>query len=158
MKQLCSELLALKAALEHTQINIDSSMDVDGDDDETLVPTTAFPSSMVESTEFSDMLDTTKSLIAQLSARFEKTPGRLQSMMTSLSWPMVKDGIQKDLQQLERLKSYFIIATTTENLDVCRHLYLKFLSLEQSIESRQQKQDQKDHSDFRRGVAQWLAP
>lgn len=114
INQLCSELFALKAALEHIKMSTESTLDIGEDDisdSSTLCDSTLFGT-----LEFQNMLSTTESLLTDLAKRLDRAPGRLNSVLHNLTWPLKKDDIKSEVQRLERLKSYFILATATDNL------------------------------------------
>lgn len=110
--QLCSELFALKAALEHVQMNADANIALD--EPQGVAP--AFSSPLFETKEFSSMVSTTDTLLKVLIGRFPTDPGRLKSAWRKLTWPLKKDDIQQSIQRLERLKMFFVMATTTDNM------------------------------------------
>ena len=109
ISSMCSELFALKGALEHIRLNLQSI----GASSITPFP---FPSPIMGTKDFKEMLDTTTSAITALSKPFEKARGRVATALNRLTWPMKKTDIISETQRLERLKSYFILATTTDNL------------------------------------------
>ena len=112
ISQLCSELFALKGALEHVRLNLQ-----DAGASSTSAPASLF-SPIIGTKEFINMLDTTKSALADLSRRLEKPHGRVTIALNRLTWPLKKDDIRNETQRLDRLKLYFILATTTDNLCV----------------------------------------
>ncbi len=76
---LCSELLALKAALEHIQLNLqlDSNQDVDT----TEVSQRMLSSSNFATPEFEKMLLFTKDVLNKLQAKLDVKSGPFQSSM-----------------------------------------------------------------------------
>lgn len=110
--QLCSELFALKGALEHFRMNLQ-------DAEASAMPAPGSLSVPIIGTkEFSIMLDTTESALADLLKRLEKPNGRVATALSRLTWPLKKDDIRNETQRLDRLKLYFILATTSDNLCV----------------------------------------
>ena len=160
IKCLCSELFALKAALECSQMIVDTSANTDGDsdDDEKAESRLALGSTLIATREFRGMLEATEQLLAELSNRFQKLQRPKRSLGTSLIWPFIKEDIQKDVQRLERLKSYFVLTITTDNRETCRQLYQQFSYLTQALNNQQQQHDQEAREKFRKSVRQWLAP
>ena len=154
INQLCSELFALKAALEHMRLNLNDTIDIVDEEK----PNATFSSSLVESKEFSNMLDTTDTFVKDLSKSFNKGPGRLDAVMTSWAWPLKKEDVKNELQRLERLKSYFILANTTDNLELCKQIYMEVYSIAQAVAGQQQQQYKKAGEKLRKSVIQWLAP
>ena len=110
--QLCSELFALKGALEHVRMNLQ-----DAEASSTSAPASLF-FPIIGTKEFINMLETTKLTLADLSKRLEKPHGRITTALNRLTWPLKKDDIRNETQRLDRLKSYFILAATTDNLCV----------------------------------------
>lgn len=119
INQLCSELFALKACLEHIRITFNNSkafVEPDGALQSLFSP-------LLETEECSCMLTATESLMQDLVEKLSIGSGRLDSMMQSLTWTLKKDEIKDFIQRLERLKSYFLLATTSDNMYVChKHL------------------------------------
>ena len=111
INQLCSELFALKAALEHVHLNVRLNLEAQigslGD--------TAFSSSNFVTEEFQLMITFTENVIKELLARFNHTPSRFKSSVQRLTWPFVKDDVKRYIDRLERSKSWFILATTSDN-------------------------------------------
>lgn len=112
MNQLCSELFALKGALEHVRINLQNA-----EASSTSAPG-SLPVPIIGTTEFINMLDTTESALVDLLKRLEKPHGRVTTALNRLTWPLKQDDIRNETQRLDRLKLYFILATTTDNLCV----------------------------------------
>lgn len=112
MRQLCSELLALKGALEHVRMDVQ-----DTEASSTSAPGSPFVP-IIGTKEFTHMLDSAKSALEDLSARLEKPNGRVATALNRWTWPLKKDDIKAETQRLDRLKLYFILATTTDNLCV----------------------------------------
>ena len=110
--QLCSELFALKGALEHVRMSLDGTVELGKSQ---AAPQTLL-SPLLKADEFSSMLSSADLLLRDLSKRLSKSPGRLNSILQSLAWPLKKDEIINTIQRLERLKSYLILATTTDNM------------------------------------------
>ncbi len=111
---LCSELLALKAALEHIQLNLqlDSNQDVDT----TEVSQRMLSSSNFATPEFEKMLSFTKDVLNKLQAKLDVKSGPFQSSIRAVKWSLLKDSIKLDIERLERSKRWFILATTSDNL------------------------------------------
>lgn len=111
---LCSELLALKAALEHVQLNfqLESATDHDSAEDAQRI----LASSNFATPEFQKMLVFTDDILTQLQAKLDKKPGTFRSSLRILEWPMVKNEVSLYIARLERSKRWFILATTSDNL------------------------------------------
>ena len=109
---LCSELFALKGALEQVRRNLQ-----DAEASSMSAPATLF-SPIIGTKEFINALDTTKLALADLFLRLERPHGRITTALNRLMWPLEKDDVRNETQRLERLKSYFILAVTTDNVCV----------------------------------------
>lgn len=111
---LCSELLALKAALEHVQLNLqlESAMDPDSAEDAQRI----LASSNFATPEFEKMLSFTNDILAQLQARLDMKTGPFRSSLRMLKWPLVKREVNLYIARLERSRRWFILATTSDNL------------------------------------------
>lgn len=111
INQLCSEMLALKAALEHIQINL--SLD---DDSGTSKAASPFLSSPNFSTpEFKDMVSSAQAILMDLRARLEVKPSRLKTSLQRMAWPLVKDDVQRYVERLHRLTSWFVLTAISDN-------------------------------------------
>lgn len=109
---LCSELLAFRAALDHVQLNLqhDEKIQLDyvqGAQKELATSNLFIP-------EFHEMIQSAQALLSELFTRLEKSD-RLQLMLRRLTWPLKKDDVNTFITHLERLKTFFIMATTTDN-------------------------------------------
>ena len=118
---LCSEPLALKAAFEHIQLNIqlDSNQDVGTGG----VAQRVLSSSNFATPEFEEMLLFTKDVLDKLQGKLEFKPGPFKSPIRAVKWDFLKDGIKRDIERLERSKRWFILATTSDNLYVTNDTY-----------------------------------
>ena len=117
INQLCSELLGLKAALEHIELNLglNRSLELGASEDAQRI----LSSSNFSTPEFHEMLSSTQTILKELLARLDVKPtSRLAASMQKLRWPLVKDDIKVYIDRLERSKSWFIFATTSDNVYV----------------------------------------
>ncbi|KAI9849685.1 MAG: hypothetical protein M1837_002811 [Sclerophora amabilis] len=154
VNHLCSELFGLRSALEHLRMNLESCAEVSGPGEAPH----AFSSPHVKTQEFSAMLSDADSLVQELHKCLERKPGRLNSVLYSLTFPLKKDDIKTYIQRLERQKTYFILTTTTDNLDLSRCIYLEVRSVNETLRVQKGQQDSKADAEFRRSVIRWLAP
>ena len=111
---LCSELHALKAALEHIQLNLqlDSNQDVDT----TEVSQRILSSFNFSTPEFEKMVLFTEDVLNKLQARLDIKSSPFKSSILAVKWSLLKDSIKLDIERLERSKRWFILATTSDNL------------------------------------------
>lgn len=111
---LCSELLALKAALEHIQLN--TQLDANQDVNTAGAALRVLSSSNFATPEFEEMLLFTKDVLSKLHGKLDVKPGPFKSSIRAVKWTFLKDGIKRDIERLERSKRWFILATTSDNL------------------------------------------
>jgi hypothetical protein len=134
INRLCSELFALKGALEHISLNVDALGD----------------SPIFNTAEFTGITLATAQILRELQVKLD-AKGSVRRALQALTWPLKKDEIADYMQRLERLKTYYVVATTTNSLDLCREIYLEVQSLSKTLKT------QVDDT-FRQAVVQWLAP
>ena len=160
INQLCSELLALKAALEHVYLNsnvdrLSAGMENLGlaKEAQEILSTSNFVTP-----EFEQMLLTTDKIMKELLSKLQQKPGKLNAAKRRLTWYLVKDDIKRDIDRLNRLKSFFILATTSDNTVLCRETYLKICAIDQRLQKHEDRQERKQISKLRQMVRSWLAP
>jgi hypothetical protein len=113
INHLCCELFALKAALEHVKWNVDGCGELDNDADGSDCPLSP---SAFKSGEFREVVLIAESFLNDLLLRLENTPGHLRPAVNRLTCPMKSGDIKDSIARLQRLKSYFILATTADNM------------------------------------------
>lgn len=160
INQLCSELLALKAALDHVCLNsnvdqLNSGMETLGlfKEAQEVLSTSSFATP-----EFEQMLVTTDKIIQRLLGRLQQSPGKLNAAKRGITWHLVKDDIKRDIDRLNRLKTFFILATTSDNTVLCRESYLKICAIDLRLQKQEDFQERSEGSRLREAVRKWLAP
>ena len=118
INQFCSELLALKAALEHVQLSLgfdslNQSFDQLGISGQ--VPSALWTPNL-STPEFRDMLASTDGTLKEMLAELQAKPGRLNTSLQRLKWPWTKEKIKLYVERLERCKSWLVLATTSDNM------------------------------------------
>ena len=116
INQLCSELLALKAALEHVHINLSFSRDTGSG-----MPSVASPllsSQNLSTPEFTAMVSSAEAILKELLARLKTKSGMFKTSLQRLTWPLIKDDVMRYVERLHRLTSWFVLATTSDNMSV----------------------------------------
>ncbi|EXK75970.1 hypothetical protein FOQG_19268 [Fusarium oxysporum f. sp. raphani 54005] len=101
MRKLYTELLGLKGVLEQLQ-------ELD------LASTEPNIANLIRSAQFCDALSTTSQLVARLIDNLNKKQTSSRRMNAFL-WPWVKDDVKADIQDLERMKAWFIMMMMAEN-------------------------------------------
>ncbi|KAL9613817.1 MAG: hypothetical protein Q9167_001664 [Letrouitia subvulpina] len=156
INQLCSELFALKAALEHIRLNIDGGLAGSHDAEEGAQ--TILASSNFASPEFKDMVTATELILKSLQDRLKVKGSKAKATLQRLTWPIVKDDLKEDIEKLNRLKSFFILTTTSENAVLCRELYLKVCSIDRRLKHQDVIQERVKASKLQQAVKEWIAP
>lgn len=144
--RLRSELFGMHAAL--TQIEQDLSL-VGNDGRHTLA------SPNLESPQFRRLLDETHTILEQLANTLQEDISRSRRLARRIIWPLKRPQIQDLATHLERLKSFFILATIRDTLEATRDIQLSIQALRQSIQDIQQsKEEQTLYMD----AIRWLNP
>jgi len=114
INQLCSELLALKAALDHVQMNfsLNSSDSTEGSG----MPSSPYASPNLSTFEFKEMIISAETIVKELLTRLDKKPNALKASLQRLKWPFIKDDVKRYVERLHRLTSWFVLATTSDNM------------------------------------------
>ncbi|KAL8715684.1 MAG: hypothetical protein Q9225_006312 [Loekoesia sp. 1 TL-2023] len=154
INQLCSEMLALKAALEHIQINL--SLDDDGEKSKVASPLLRSPN--FTTPEFKDMVSSAESILMDLRARLDVKPSRLKTSLQRMAWPLVKDDVKRYVERLQRLTSWFVLAATSDNTVICRESYNKICSMEQLLRQQVETQERWQTVEEKRAMQEWLDP
>lgn len=114
INQLCSELLALKAALEHVIFNLSISSNVSSEArNEDISP---LYSMTLSTPEFRQMTTSADIILRDLLTRLEKKPGAFRTSLQRLKWPLIKDDVKRYVERLHRMTSWFVLATTSDNM------------------------------------------
>jgi hypothetical protein len=153
--QLCIDLFALKGTLEHVRLHIESCKLME-DVDESSSSTLSITSQIFVTDEFNAMLSSTDVLLKDLYKLLDRDSDRKRAAVQRLIWPLTKGEIQDYVGQLEKLKSYFILAITSDNLEVSKQIYFEVHSLGQMLRSQQENDLGKADAEHRRAVSQWL--
>ena len=143
--RLRSVLFGMQAAL--TQIEQDLAL-VREDGTHTL----ASPNLL--SAETGRMLDETGEILRQLAETLKPEYSKTKERLKRLVWPLKKSQVQELVTQLERLKSFFILAATNDTLQATRDIQLAIRSLHLSIEKLQKSSVEDDFPQ----ISKWLAP
>lgn len=90
--QLCSELLALKAALDHVQLNLNAGLTGffgDAEDAQSILSSFNFSTS-----EFKDMISYTSECLKGLLARLNHRPSKFKIPLNRATWQLVKGEVK----------------------------------------------------------------
>ncbi|KAL2025812.1 hypothetical protein VTO58DRAFT_102995 [Aureobasidium pullulans] len=101
------------------------------------------------------MLDETHTILEQLANTLQEDISRSRRLARRIIWPLKRPQIQDLATHLERLKSFFILATIRDTLEATRDIQLSIKALRQSIQDIQQsKEEQTLYMD----AIRWLNP
>ncbi len=114
INQLCSELLALKAALDHVQMNL--SLISSDNSEGSGMPSSVLTSPNLSSSEFKEMIASAEKIVKELLTPLGKNPNGLKASLQRLKWPFIKDDVKRYVERLHRLTSWFVLATTSDNM------------------------------------------
>ena len=115
-------------------------------------------SSNLATPEFQQMLCNADTIMNDLLGRLQQKPGKMNSAVRRIKWHVVKDDIKRDIDRLNRLKSWFIMATTSDNTLLCRESYLKICAIDLRLQNQEVRQERKKSSKLRDAIQRWLAP
>ncbi|KAL9046740.1 MAG: hypothetical protein Q9214_000505 [Letrouitia sp. 1 TL-2023] len=175
IKQLCGELLVLKAALEHVRFNLEMGHNNSPNFAEDASP--LLKPSNFSTPEFKQMISLTSTLLDELLARLQVKDGRFKSSLQRLAWPIMKDDVKRYAAKMQRIASWFMLVTTSDNVyaspqcscrvfdatepeysAVSRESYLKIQSIQLQLQKQQEMQEDKQSLDLKQSIREWLAP
>lgn len=149
--QLCSELFGLKATFEHVGKELEQVTDgrkLGFTEDEAYSP-------LMRSEESELMVLSAASLLEELERKLQKaSQGRLQR----LKWPLKKSEILEYVQKLERHRSYFVLALTSDDFELSKQIYKDLRSAKVLIEDQYHRQLRHDRIAQQDALNSWLAP
>jgi hypothetical protein len=154
--QLCVDLFALKGTLEHVRLHIESCKFIDEDADASS--TFSMSSQVFRTDEFNDMIASTDELLQNLARLVEKSPNRRGKIVHYLMWPLTRSEVQEYTSRLEKMKSYFILAITSDNLEVSKQVYSEVHALGQIVRAQREEYQEKAEDERRQTLLQWVAP
>ncbi|KAL8826887.1 MAG: hypothetical protein Q9191_003522 [Dirinaria sp. TL-2023a] len=114
INQLCSELLALKAALEHVQINLSLGHDPKSETQNVASP--LLSSTNLSTPECTAMASSAEAILKELLTRLKSKSSTFKKSLQRLTWPLVKEDVMRYVERLHRLTSWFVLATTSDNI------------------------------------------
>ncbi|KAL9087298.1 MAG: hypothetical protein Q9159_003718 [Coniocarpon cinnabarinum] len=115
-----------------------------------------FLSPILNSEETARTFEDAKKLLDELAKALGSQPRtRVGRIVQRAAWPLKKAETDRIADHLERLKTYFILAVTSDNLSVCRQVYWEVRALRRDVEDQAM---QTDLQALRRDAADWLSP
>ncbi|KKY18449.1 putative ankyrin repeat protein [Phaeomoniella chlamydospora] len=135
--QLSSELFALKGAFEHVASNLEVRQDMSCQD---LDADTAFTTPLLQTDDSAKMMAKANEIIRDLH-RYLTPSGssKFSGAMDQIRWVLRKDELQEYSRRLERIKSYFLLVTTSNNLEISRQILVQVATMGKIL------QDNQDH-------------
>ncbi|MCJ1329687.1 hypothetical protein MMC10_006367 [Thelotrema lepadinum] len=160
VRQLSAELSMLKAVLEQVKMILDPAQEVDGMDEGSPILLTP----NLGTDEFRQMIVTTESLLEELQSLLqpeEKDPSRFQMVKKAIQrarWSFDKKEAEDYLKRVERAKTWFILALTSDDTAICREMYLRLYSIEKNVQSLESHREKQKLSQLKSSMTAWLAP
>ncbi|RKL31567.1 hypothetical protein BFJ72_g10971 [Fusarium proliferatum] len=144
MRKLYKELLGLKGALEQLEkLDIASAEPHVAD--------------LIRSKEFRKTLSSTSELVGRLVENLSKKQTSSRRMNAFL-WPWVKDDVKADIQDLERVKTWFIVMLMAENSTQMKVLVLESHEILNIAREGQARGKLKDKEEKREKTREWIQP
>lgn len=101
------------------------------------------------------MLETAQSTLQKLNRTLGDASGNTKvSLLKRLTWPFKREEVVMYTRNLERIKTYFIMATTTDNQKVCTHILFEVQNLKKQMHAQERSND---HSHVRKTMPNWLS-
>ena len=162
IRRLSIEVSMLRAVLEQAHTILDP-MDKDTVDDsgngDSILLTSNFAT-----LEFRQMIESTQELLAELQALLRPDTangGHVQLVKKAFRramWHFDKKQAEDYITRIERAKSWFILALTTDDTKLCREMYPRIHNMEKIIHSLEKRQEEQEMSQLKTSIAAWLAP
>ena len=153
IRKLAIELSALKASLEpiHLVYNF-SSHEKDCKDALSILET-----SNLSSAESKAMLRLTEDTLTDLSNRLQTGSNQSKKAWQKITWHFEKAEFSSLLERLERAKTWFVLAATTDNVTLAREAYEGIRNIDRMLQSREQRNSELDNIQLQNNVRDWLA-
>ncbi|KAH7159384.1 hypothetical protein DER46DRAFT_560419 [Fusarium sp. MPI-SDFR-AT-0072] len=144
MRKLYTELLGLKGVLEQL-------------DKLDLASAEPYIADLVRSNEFRNTLSSTSELVARLIENLNKKQTSSRRMNAFL-WPWVKDDVKADIQDLERVKTWFIVMMMAENSTQMEVLMIESHEILSIAKEGQTSRKLKEEDEKRAMIKDWIQP
>ncbi|KAI9725346.1 MAG: hypothetical protein M1828_003196 [Chrysothrix sp. TS-e1954] len=114
---------------------------------------------LAETVETQQALHDAARVVSDLSKALS-TDGRNRAgrLVTKLLWPLKREQVLGYAKHLERLKTYFILVTTTDNVRLTNDVYKEVVSLGNVVQQNENHRANKELEDLRRQSREWLSP
>ena len=162
IRQLSTEVSMLKAALEQVKMIVKPSdrNEPDHMDEGSSILLT----SNLATDEFRQMIGTTEALLEELQSLLRPEP--VGSSITQVfkravqkaRWSLEKKQAEDYFKRVERAKTWFILALTSDDTAICREMYLRLYSIEKNVQSLESHREKQEMSELKSSVTAWLAP
>ncbi|KAF5643137.1 ZDHHC-type palmitoyltransferase 6 [Fusarium sp. NRRL 52700] len=144
MRKLYTELLGLKGVLEQLEkLDIASAEPHIAD--------------LIRSKEFRATLSSTSGLVGRLIENLNKKQTSSRRVNAFL-WPWVKDDVKADIQDLERVKTWFIVMMMAENSTQMEVLMTESREILDIAREGQARGKLKDKEETRERIREWVQP
>ena len=154
IRKLAIELSALKASLEHIDlVHNFSSHEKDCKDALPILET-----SNLSSAESKAMLQLTEEILTDLLNRLQTGSSQSQKVWQKITWHFEKAEFNSFLERLERAKSWFVLAATTDSVALARETYEGIRNIDRMLQSQEQRNTELDNIQLQNNIRDWLAP
>jgi hypothetical protein len=158
IRVLSTEVTMLKATLEHLKIILDTSAKKEESAVKSDDP--IFNTTNLATSEFEAMLKSTETILTELLGKLQpaqdstKFTQSLKNAVRIATWTFTKKGVQDYVDRLQRAKSWFILALTTDETAYCREMFIKLCSIEKSLQIQSNQKDVESQA----AILSWLSP
>ena len=112
--------------------------------------------SMLETEETLKTLEDARRLLYELDRAFGPPPAsRTGRLIQRATWPFKKAETTQIADHLEKIKTYFVLATTSDSLNVCRQVYWEIRAMRRDAEDQTRQAELRA---LRGAVSKWLSP
>ena len=180
--RLQSELFGLKGALEHISLLVKGNQDgspvtrydhssklsdvekgifisekeTDADTVSVMAPSSINEHQPLRSEVTYQMLKEAKSTLQVLDRRLnESRTTKAGRALARLNWPFKRDEIVSYIEHIEKIKSYFLVAMTTENTQTCAQILGEVKNLKIAVKSEQKL---REDTTRKKAISDWLCP
>lgn len=142
--QLRAELFGLQAVFNQIQADYKQNENQSSEDPPSYdVATSPFLSPALASPETGEMLRETASTLEGLAESLKLGGTTISKISRQFLWPLRRERVLDLVNHLERLKSYFILAITSDNLQSTKELAKAISGLQVSVQDLQSAEDQR---------------
>ncbi|KAL9046164.1 MAG: hypothetical protein Q9214_000932 [Letrouitia sp. 1 TL-2023] len=173
IQNLSNELFGLIGALEHVKIqqehhaaeDAESSqpppyheMEIDDTTSETDYGKNDSSINITHPPKMASVLKQTIEFLRELQQSLVEPKGRLNAAMHLMKWPLRESEVQRHLDRLERVKTYFVLSLVTDEVDQSRKMANEIHALRTLVQDTSFKQQAVDFHNEHQALVEWLCP